>query len=289
MRIAKLAMLICGSVLFTEDSLAQFTPPKNWESMEVEAKWGATRNAFERIINDFKDGAEFFGYALNVRWSGIPRKFVDYYYDDSNESISRQLHSLRHRKRYTSKPLSPDRLFSSLVNSTWRKDWERVQYKSTPVRIGAVWFRKEVGDCRIWDRKNEKLCNGLPNATGSQIVTDAAIKHEAMSFMALDHPDIDRSLLKSFLIVTDFRYRVVFGKGGNDIFEVSLDHVFSQDLRTELVNKDFEVELEIISPNPDLAVLRELFRVAGLIQQRYDLTPSTKSKGGNQVPEYRSE
>ena len=89
------------------------------------------------------------------------------------------------------------------------------------------------------------------------------------------------------MVVTDFRYRVVFKREGKKVLEVSLDHVFFQDLRTARINSEFEVELEIISQSSSQETLNELFRVSQLFQDRYELIPSTKSKGGNEVLEYQ--
>ena len=82
--------------------------------MEVEAKWAATKNAFERMIAEFGNGESSFGFTFRVQWSGIPRKFVDFYYETSNGALSVDLHSLRHRTKYTSNPLAKDRTLSTL-------------------------------------------------------------------------------------------------------------------------------------------------------------------------------
>lgn len=288
MRTTQIMVFLVIASFSSRVCLAEIEPPPDWGDMEVEAKWGATRNAFERIINELEDGTKRFGYSLDVRWSGIPRKFVDYYYDINGE-LSSNLHSLRHRTRFTSKPRSPNRVFSTLVNAEWSKDWERIQYKNTPLRIEAVWFRKEVGDCRIWDQANTGLCPDLPTVKAEEVITDSEIKHGALAFMNEEHPKIDRKSLKPFMVVTDFRYRVVFKRDGKSIFEVSLDNVFTQDLRTEKVNSEFEVELEIISAESNVDTLNELYRVTRLLQDRYDLIPSTRSKGGNDVPVYQGQ
>lgn len=91
--------------------------PEGWESMEVEAKWTTTVGTFERIIGEMSECGNrttMFGYDLGVRWGGIPRKFVDYYYDTDRGVLTGSSHALRHRTRYTSK--SKDRRFSTLIN-----------------------------------------------------------------------------------------------------------------------------------------------------------------------------
>ncbi len=265
-------------------SAAEFPP--GWEEMEVEAKWSASRNAFERIITDMPDGGNIFGYQLAVRWRGIPRKFVDFYYDSELGSLAKASHSLRHRTRSTSSPRASSRGFSILLNSAWDKDWERIQYKSTPIRQGAVWFRREVGDCKIWDKDSEDLCIDLPTSDAMQIIVDPTISHEAVTFMQSNHPDLDRSQLKPYLVVTDFRYRVEFKLSGDAVLEASLDHLIAENLVTGGIVREYEVELEVIAESPTEENLAELFRVAKLMQERYNLSPSAVSKGGNEVPEH---
>ena len=259
--------------------------PIGWEDMEIEAKWGASRNAFERIISEMPDGGSLFGYQLDVRWGGIPRKFVDRYYDTEQGSLAQSSHALRHRTRSTSNPRAPSRGFSELVNAFWPKDWERIQYKSTPFRRKAVWFRKEVGDCKIWDQADEDLCSGLPTAEAAEIIRNPAIAHEATAFLMSDHPDLERPQLRPYLVVTDFRYRVEFKLDGNAVFELSMDHLMSENLRTGKIGRQYEVELEVISKSSKEENLRDLFRVATIMEDRYELEPSTMSKGGNEVPE----
>ena len=92
--------------------------PSDWQSMEVEAKWTTTTETFERIVCELSgqcgNRTTMFGYDLSVRWGGIPRKFVDYYYDTEGADLAIANHALRHRTRYTSK--AKDRLLSTLVN-----------------------------------------------------------------------------------------------------------------------------------------------------------------------------
>ena len=259
--------------------------PINWKDMEVEAKWTASRHAYELIISEFQDQGSDFGYTFKVRWSGLPKKYVDRYFETKNNALSSGLHALRHRIRYTSKPRAQNSSLSCLINASWKKDWEKIQYKSTPTRIGAVWFRKEIGGCKIWDKRDNDLCPNLPTAEPINIITDSQFSHEALTFLLKDHPEINRQNLTPFMSVTDFRYRVILMDKDNKMFELSLDHLISENFRTGVINRAYEAELEIIRPKPSDENLTELFRISKLIQERYELTPSTTSKGGNKVPE----
>jgi len=110
--------------------------------------------------------------------------------------------------------------------------------------------------------------------------------HPALTFMEQDHPTVDRSTLHATLAVTDFRYRVVFSSvDGEEVLEVSMDTLISENLQTNMITSEYEVELEIIADAPNDENLEELFRVTKLMEQRYELTPSGRSKGGNYVPD----
>ena len=114
--------------------------PSDWQSMEVESKWTTTSETFERIVCELSgqcgNNATMFGYDLSVRWGGIPRKFVDYYYDTDGGDLAIASHALRHRTRYTSN--AKDRLFSTLVNvsvcNVCSRSWtRRPQYCCAPL------------------------------------------------------------------------------------------------------------------------------------------------------------
>ncbi len=265
--------------------IADLNLPENWEEMEIEAKWTSTRISFDKIIEDLSDDSSHFGYEMNVRWGGIPRKFIDHYYDTEQGELMESSHALRHRTRLTSAPRTDSRNLSTLLNCTWKKDWERIQYKSTPIRQGAIWFRKEVGDCKIYDEDSEDLCAGISSAYALEIITSPDIEHEALSMMIADHPSIDRSTLKPYLTVTDFRYRVEFRIDGEAILELSMDHLISENLVTGMIVRDYEVELELIADAPTAENLEELFRLSNLIEDKYELIPSSRSKGGNEIPD----
>ena len=174
-----------------------------------------------------------------------------------------------------------------LFQEDWDKDWERIQYKNTPTRSGAVWFRREVGDCLIWDTdKDEVLCPGLTRKDDAdEIIPNATMVHPALTLMEQDHPNVDRSTMRTTLAITDFRYRVEFSIDDVPIMEVSLDTLISEDLQTREIATEYEVELEIIADAPADENLQELFRVTQLMESQYQLTPSGRSKGGNYVPD----
>ena len=174
-----------------------------------------------------------------------------------------------------------------LFQEDWDKDWERIQYKNTPIRSGAIWFRREVGDCLIWDTdKDTVLCPGLTRKDDAdEIIPNATMVHPALTLMQQDHPDVDRSTLRTTLAVTDFRYRVEFSIDEVPVLEVSLDTLISENLQTRAIATEYEVELEIIADEPADENLKELFRVTQLMESQYQLTPSGRSKGGNHVPD----
>jgi hypothetical protein len=177
----------------------------------------------------------------------------------------------------------------TLEAAGWRRDWERVQYKSSPVRMGAVWFREEAGDCRTWDRRNRNLCR-LPQGTTSENVVHGAVPdHEAIARLREDHPGIHLPGLRPSLKVVDYRYRVILrakdneGGAGRVVFELSLDRVATTDLATGDVKRSVEAELEVIADPRSEADVRALLDVAAKMQEEFGLEPSTTSKGGNQV------
>ena len=279
-------LMSCSTIDGSFDNTQSFVElPKGWKQMEVEAKWETTRSEFERAIIDLSDGTTAFGYSLDVRWGGVPRKFIDHYYDTPSGVIRDATHSLRHRTRLRSNPNARSRKLSELINSNWQKDWERIQYKSTPVRRGSVWFRHEVGECKIWDSMNQDLCADLATTVASDVLQDVSTAHPATSLLLTDHPNLDRTQLSPVVTITDFRYRIEFKRDEVAVLEASMDHLISENLRTGEVNFNYEIELEVITDTPSDMDMIELFRVADLLQRQYNLTPSIRSKGGNYVPE----
>ena len=263
--------------------------PDGWEKMEIEAKWSVPEGKYAELKEAFPDGGERYGYKLEVRWGGIPRKYVDSYYDSAGKTLSAALHSLRWRTRYTSDLETDDGTLRTLESAGWRRDWERVQYKSTPVRMGAVWFREEAGDCRTWDRRDRDLCSLPRGATSEDVVHGAAPDHEAIDRLREDHPDLDLPALRPVLEVVDYRYRVILhetdeeGDAGREVFELSLDRVATTDLATRDVKRSVEAELEVVADPKTEADVRALLDVAARIQEEFGLAPSTTSKGGNEV------
>lgn len=246
--------------------------PVNWQDMEVEAKWLSNSTLYNTILSDFVDGSNYQGYKVNVRWGGISRKFVDNYYDDVNSTLTNNLKALRHRIRYKSN--SPTNNLSDLQKATWTQDWQKVQYKSTPFRYGAVWFREEVGDCEI--SAGLCSCNIL-----SQIMADVCPnRHPAMTMLFSEHPGYNISTNIPRSTVVDYRYRIELTKNGEAIYELSLDRIVNGAI------VDYEVELELIRTTKTQADVDELFRLTGIIENTYTaLIPSIKSKGDITVPE----
>lgn len=278
--------------------------PDGWESMEIEAKWetndpsvpicndDGTPNpnaTYNKIVQAFPNGGTYatpeHTYNLNVRWDGISRKFVDLYYDNAGNELSNNLHVLRHRTRYTSRPLAGNNCPETLEQASWRKDWERVEYKSTPYLFIPVWFREEAGsECNVWDRQDEELCP--PDWIGSipDILAGNVPSHGAIVRLLEDHPSFDFTTNEPFLEVTQYRYRVEFYESGVLIYEMSLDQVIERSLPNGDATFSVEVEIEIVKENKDIDDITELFILAAQIQDEFDLIPSTRSKGGVEVP-----
>jgi CSLREA domain-containing protein len=287
--------------------------PDGWQTMEIEAKWNtndpevpicddnrvANPNAtYNQIIEAFPDGGLYPSptrartYTLNVRFGGISRRYVDVYHDSAGSELSNGLHTVRHRTRYTSRPRATDNCPQTLQEDPWsEKDWERIQYKSTPTRFTPVWFREEAPspDCNIWDEDNERLCP--PSWLGSvdDIMHGDVPDHGAIVKLKQDHPDFDFSTNDPFLEVDQFRYRVEFIFQGEVVHELSLDQVTTTTLATGETEFSVEVEVEVakvIDGSPrDADDVAELFAIAEQIQNQFGLIPSTTSKGGLTVPE----
>ena len=261
--------------------------PEGWQGMEIEAKWEIDNKTYDRLVQAFPDRSEKYGYRLKVRWDKISKKFVDVYYDSPEGELGEALHSLRHRTRYTSKPLAQNNALEALRRADWRKDWERVQYKSTPRRMNAVWFRFEAGDDYVWERKGEDLRRTHEGITAAKMIAGEFPKLPAATKLREDHKNLDFSKLVPVSTVVDYRYRVLFLKGNREVYEMSLDRVSTQTPGADPV-QSFEAELEMVKPfdEEDLSALMDL---ATRIQSDFALRPSTTSKGGNEVPEWNAE
>jgi len=253
------------------DFISDLLPP-GWQNMEIEAKWGANSAIYNSIVSDLYDGRSFEGYILNVRWSEISRKYIDYYYDDNASTLMNNLNSLRHRTRYRSN--APNNDLNTLINATWTENWQKVQYKSDPFRYGATWFREETGNCKISD--NECNCNDL-----NSIMWDNCVpSHPAIERAFQDNPSFNESNNGPRFTVVDYRYRIELLKGGVPYYEVSLDRI------VDGATVEYEVELELVKSSKSLSDMDELFRLVGVFESTYSsLSPSIQSKGGISVPE----
>lgn len=242
--------------------------PADWEAMEIESKWETDRETYRKIVDDFPEDGFKYGYKLNVRWKGIPKKFVDTYYDNANRTISAAKHAFRHRVRYASKPRAENDELETLENAAWEEDWQKVQYKGTASIIDAVWFRVERGNDKVNSEEAQAIISG-ENRT-----------HDAV-LLALDYtPDLDFSTMEPIMLVTDYRYRVEFLDENEDpVFELSLDRAALENLKTGGSTLLTEVELEIIKDEYTREDLEKLFELSYLLEKEYNITPSTKSKG----------
>jgi len=313
--------------------------PEKWTDLEIEAKWHADIATYHKLIADLKDGAEAYGYTLEVRWGGVPRKFVDIYYDTPDGDLAKVSHVLRYRTQYESKPQADSYKLADLAMvRSWRAEWSRLQYKGTPIRVDEVWFRKETGDCRAWVKKSKieestDLCyapivvddqdSGNTSAatdntaSPSAVVSDAATSaanvnsdnastpapapdkkteyiqpnakdlftdkyqpiHEALAALLEDHNDLKVSSLDPVLIVEDYRYRVLFKKNDEELFEMSLDRLNTRNVERDDGNYSVEIELEVIKKPYSENDLLELLDLVVKFRNDYKLTPSKNSKG----------
>ncbi len=235
--------------------------PIGWETMEIEAKWSSNEQTHANIKRNFLNGSTFEGYTIGVRWGGNEKQYIDYYYDDTNNTLFNNLHSLRHRTRYTS----------------GSEDWQKVQYKSTPYRFGAIWMRKEFGSCKIAPLDDECVCNDKDNI----LAGTCDPQHEAIAELLNEHPGFDFSSNHQVLTVDDYRYRILFKKDNIEYYEMSLDRIIDG------ANVYYEVELELVKEGYNYDDLVELVKLVEIFESDADylLQPSIKSKGGITVPD----
>lgn len=259
--------------------------PRGWEAMEIEAKWKITLTQYDELVAAFREGGEWQGFDLNVRWSGISRKFVDVYYDTPALDLASALHSIRHRIRFRSNPRAPSNALGALQAANWDEDWQRLQYKSTPCRIDSVWFRAESGACKLADANPDdaRLCAAGLALNPATLLAGHRPSHDAVDAMVSDHPGLVLPSLAPRLHVLDYRYRVELRVLEEAVFELSLDRARSTDLYQGGVSDSFEAELEIISDVRTSEQVVKLLALAATLQQKFLLTPSTRSKGGVEV------
>ena len=281
-----LAVLLVGTA---QPSTSQL--PADWATMEIESKWDITAEQYAAMIAAFRNGGSRWGYTFAVRWGGIPRRFVDTYYDTLDNQLASGLHTLRHRARYQSDIRPPqgdvaDGIEESALDAApWRLEWESMQYKSTPCRIGATWFREETGACRLRDEGRADLCAPDRELDPADLLSGSVPGHDAMAALRRDHPQLRLSSLRPAIHVSDYRYRVVFSRDGRELFELSLDRLYTTDLVTgRRALAAYEAELEIVAPAPTEQDVRALLSISDNVQREFGLRPSTRSKGLVEAP-----
>jgi Ca2+-binding RTX toxin-like protein len=296
--------------------------PSFWNSTEteLEAKWQTTETTLAKLKTDFPAGNKTLSgvntYSISIPGSGRPRRVTDLYYDMPNDELANSAHVLRHRNRYDStsgNPANFDWSINTLLGFTGFTvlDYERVQYKNTPERFGAPWFRQEFGGDR--DLSSTEVANAINNGSYPADQPDA---DDPIIQLTEDHPDVlwasQSGGITDDLRVIDFRYRIRFRRPNTtiDIFEMSLDKVFE----CEKVNGSYpaitanpvptgcrvfyEAELEAVEQASSggtipQANVDELFQLRDWFEQEYNvnltgysLTPSYTSKGGVTVPDH---
>ncbi len=263
--------------------------PKGWEDMELESKWEANMEQFNALEDALEDGEEIFGLKMKVRWDGLSRRFQDVYYDTPNGDLTAAGHVLRHRHQWDwdapgSEPPSDNSLQELLTAKSWEEQWQRLQYKSTPKRIDALWFRSEKGDCRAWDINDEGLCDTGRKFNIDDVWAGQWNQHDAIQALLDDHPNLDLSTMKMSRFVNDFRYRIEFlGDEDELLYEMSMDRLQSIDYRTGQTTESVEIELEILKPDYGADEVFELQILSDRFQNAFGLTPSAHSKGGSGV------
>ncbi len=250
--------------------------PPGWEVMEIEAKWDASESVFNTIIDAFPDGSQKYGYDLNVRWSARPKRYTDLYYDNSKQDLFGALHAIRHRKRAsTSSSISITDSFSTLGNTKFGiPNWQKVQYKSTPVRLAAVWFRTEKGAQKLTSTQvTNTLAGSAPHPANDNPV----------ALLSSDHPGFDLNTLDVVLKVVQFRYRVEFKDPvtGIPAFELSMDKIVTT-VPGQPSKSTYGVELEVLQ-NVESNV-EKLLSLALTMEAEFGLTRAVTRKGGIQVP-----
>lgn len=272
-------LIISVFILISASEAAAF--PNGWESMEIEAKWDATESAFNAIVAAFPHGGTKYGYELNVRWSGKPRRYIDLYYDDSTSELFNALHMLRHRQRYR----TPDSIaitdsFADLENANWSiLNWEKVQYKSTPTRLSAVWLRNEQGDAQLDSLQVTDTLEGSPPHPPYSASDDP------IALLLSDHAGFDFTDLSVVLEVLQFRYRVEFldPDSGDALYELSLDKIITT-VPGQPPENSHGVELEVLKDGAHVGDRVDgLFILMENMEAEFDLTRATKSKGGIEV------
>ncbi len=252
--------------------------PAGWESMEIEAKWNATETQFNEFVTAFPHGGTKYGFDLNVRWSGVPRMYEDRYFDNPTEDLFNALHMIRHRQRSsTSSSVAITDSFGSLGSTNWNSlNWQKVQYKSTPIRLAAVWFRTEQGDGKLSEAEvTATLAGNAPHPPYTSV-------DDPVALLLSDHSGFDFSTLQEVLHVIQYRYRVEFLDPitAQPRYELSLDKSVTTVSGESSLNS-FSVELEVLRDTPLTEEnVNHLFMLMQNIEEEFGIVPTTTSKGG---------
>jgi len=267
-------LAICFQFLIYPSTTVAF--PDGWEEMEIEAKWGVTEAVFHDVLDSIQHGGQKYGYNLNVRWGGKPRRYEDHYYDGSSSKLFDDLHVLRYRGRYkTQDYITISDSFSTLTGAYWQLNWEKVQYKSTPTRWFAVWFRNEQGDAKLLPpEKDSALSGSSPHPPYS-------VNDDPIALLLSDHAGFDFTDLNIALEVVQFRYRIEFLDPVSNVplYELSLDKIITT-VPGELPVNSYGVELEVlINGGHTRGAVNELFILMQNMEKEFNLRRSTASKG----------
>lgn len=163
---------------------------------------------------------------------------------------------------------------SDLEGTTFGElNWQKVQYKSTPVRLAAVWFRTEKGGQQL---TSTQVANTLASSSPHSADDDP------VALLSSDHPGFDFSTLDVVLEVIQFRYRVEFRDPvtGNPIFELSMDKIVTT-VPEQPSGRTYGVELEVLQ-SADSRV-EELLSLMLTMEAEFGLTRAITSKSGISV------
>lgn len=249
--------------------------------MEIESKWDTTDAAFNSIVTAFPDGGSKYGYDLNVRWGGVPKRYSDAYYDNPASDLFNVLHTIRHRQRHeTAGGIAITNTFANLAGAGWPTlNWQKVQYKSTPTRLAAVWFRTEQGDATL---TAVQVTNTL---AGSAPTPPYTATDNPVNLLLGDHAGFDFSQLAEVLGVVQYRHRVEFldPVSGDALYELSLDKIVTTIPGSPSV-ESYSVELEALKSGPHVeSSIDRLLVLMLILEAEFGLTRATSSKGGLEV------
>ncbi|XP_066271878.1 uncharacterized protein [Branchiostoma lanceolatum] len=183
----------------TPAAASEDTPADNTTALrdfEVEGKWEIPDvSTYDALVERFSNGSEFLNYTAIVRWDNTCRKYVDYYYDTADLELTDNMNSLRHRTRYQASPPAFSNSWLDVKLANWVSDWDLIQYKGSPSRVGAIWGREEVGS-----RESEP---DLPTSTA--VISACDLSYDAIRAMRREHPRLDCAELRPSLKVRSFR------------------------------------------------------------------------------------